>query len=80
MNAPTLTLKHGSLHLGDSMLLRMYAAGDCDRCAFPFANDRDRENLGCALFDQREMGNLPTGCDHVRLPDGSAFWIDEWVA
>ncbi len=68
-----LTAKDGSLYLGEAILLVRYPAGDCDTINWPNPN---RGNLACALFDACEMGELPSDCRAVTLPDGTSFEIE----
>ena len=70
-----LTVTHDSLSIGEDMLLYFYPAGDCDRCPWP-ADYKDPDlytRLTGALFDAREVGELPDECYQVELPDASIF-------
>lgn len=74
-----LTVNDGVLYAGDSMLLRMYPAGDCDTCPWPMEDSEDaRGLLAAALYDERETNDLFTGHVYeVLLPDGTLFNIDD---
>ena len=61
---------HGN---ADILIVRRYDAGDCDTIAWP---NPDQENLRSALYDAREMGQIPGDTTSVLLPDGSEFTID----
>lgn len=67
-----LTDNEGTLYLNDGILLVRYPEGDCDSINWPF-KDKDAANLECALFDEREMGNVPSNTQSVLLPDGTTF-------
>lgn len=72
----------GALYLGDSLLLRMYGAGDCDTCSWPMddTSDHDRVCLAIALYDERECSDsatFPYGPVTILLPDGTEF---DWEA
>jgi hypothetical protein len=67
-----LIAKDGSLYLNDSILVVRYPEGDCDTINWPF-KDKDAENLESALFDEREMGNVPSVTQSVLLPNGTTF-------
>ena len=60
----------------DVLLLRRYDAGDCDTIPWPNPDKGDLENLRAALYDAREMGQIPGDTTSVLLPDGSEFTID----
>ena len=63
----------GSLRLNlESILLVRYPEGDCDSINWPFKG-KDAENLESALFDAREMGDVPSDTRFVVLPDGGTF-------
>jgi hypothetical protein len=57
----------------DRILLVRYPEGDCDTINWPFKSKKDAENLESALFDEREMGNVPSDTRFVMLPDGGTF-------
>jgi len=64
----------GSLRLNlESILLVRYPEGDCDSIPWPFQRKKDAENLESALFDEREMGGVPSDTQAVLLPDGATF-------
>jgi hypothetical protein len=83
---PPCSSNHGNLA---NLLLCVYPAGDCDTIPFPppasghgaeyWTAERWTSALACALFDAREMGNLPADCRAVNLPNGSVFEIDAFV-
>ncbi len=54
-------------------LIYDYLNGDVDSILWP---EFDREHLSGALYDQREMGNIPIDTKSVILPDGKVFNID----
>lgn len=60
----------------DVLLLRRYDAGDVDTIPWPNPDKGDLENLRAALYDAREMGQIPGNTTSVLLPDGSEFTID----
>ena len=57
----------------DRIVLVRYPEGDCDTINWPFKGKRDAENLESALFDEREMGTIPSDTRFVKLPDGGTF-------
>ena len=57
----------------DRILLVRYPEGDCDTINWPFKGQRDAKNLESALFDEREMGTVPSDTQAVLLPDGATF-------
>jgi len=57
----------------ERLLLVRYDEGDCDTINWPFKSKKDAENLEHALFDDREMGNVPSDTRFVTLPDGGTF-------
>lgn len=66
------------------IVIRIYNTGDCDAIHWPFGchgfsytKDKDRCNLGVALYDAREMGLIPNGAK-VLLPNGEEFDFDHW--
>ena len=64
----------GSLRLNlESILLVRYPEGDCDSIPWPFHSKDDLEHLESALFDAREMGDVPSDTRFVKLPDGATF-------
>lgn len=77
-----LTAKAGKLHIADTILVYMYPAGDADTIPWPFKKDaywtqsKWNKALAGALFDAREMGDLPGNTKAVLLPDGKEFVID----
>lgn len=90
MTTVRLTVQHGKLYFPKggidtdtcdnsesvpSMLILMYAAGDCDTCEWPM-DDSDHEavdRLQRALFDERESNPFfPTDAE-IELPDGTLF-------
>jgi hypothetical protein len=78
-----LTVKYDHLCLPpDRMLVHVYAAGDCDTCAWPMVEDvysvaKQRGILASALFDACETGDIPTSEGRtVTLPNGELFDID----
>lgn len=86
----TLFVKEGKLYFrntegGDSILLVVYAAGDCDTFSWPLDTQyrpaaQQHENICRALYDEREMGNVPSTVRKAMLPDGRVLFIDEEVA
>jgi hypothetical protein len=74
----TLTEKPGT----PSLLLCIYAAGDCDTCPWPMISEFDtqadlRYQLARALFDERETNpRFPLGAV-IELPDGEVFDFDQ---
>ena len=71
-----LTDEEGSLAAGDILLLVRYPAGDCDRCPWPMTTEEEKHNLASALYDAREMGEIPDDMS-VWLPDGEEFRIED---
>jgi hypothetical protein len=72
----------GYLMAGDAILLRVYDAGDCDSCPWPMVSDYSteaqlRERLAIALYDAREMGDIPSDAHIVLLPNDEPFHFDE---
>jgi hypothetical protein len=62
--ATQLTVRGRRLTAGDALLTCVYAAGDCDTCPWPMVSEfatpkKLRERLARALFDAREMGDIP---------------------
>ena len=69
-----LIVYEGSLYLApEKILLVRYPEGDCDSINWPFESKKDASNLESALFDEREMGNVPSDTRFVVLPDGGTF-------
>jgi hypothetical protein len=69
-----LIANDGSLYLApEKILLVRYPEGDCDSINWPFQSKKDVENLESALFDAREMGDVPSDTRAVTLPDGGFF-------
>lgn len=66
----------GNLYLGDKLILYVYPAGDCDRIRWPLVSPEDRGKLAGALYDAREMGDIPGSESAVLLPDGERFEIE----
>jgi hypothetical protein len=74
-----LITKDGHLFIGDSLLLAMYPAGDCDTVPWPrdpnsgyWTEELWNEAMNISLYDAREMGDLDD--DHsVILPDGTIY-------
>ena len=68
---------HGNLHFpetkGNMLLVVRYPEGDCDSINWPFQSKKDASNLENALFDEREMGNVPSDTRFVVLPCGGTF-------
>lgn len=63
----------------ESLLLHVYAAGDCDTCRWPWKDpEKEKRILACALYDERETNNTwPAFEDtEILLPDGTPF--KEW--
>lgn len=73
MTTHTLTEQHGSLYLGEALLLRIYPAGDCDRCAWPLATPEDVERLAATLYDEVQCNEALRDGDAVATPDGVIF-------
>jgi hypothetical protein len=70
----TLINYEGTLYLApERILLVRYPEGDCDSIPWPFQRKKDAENLESALFDAREMGDVPSDTRFVKLPDGGTF-------
>lgn len=79
-----LNAKDKCLNAGEHILLRMYAAGDCDSIGWPFSRSpsqlaRQKGNLAMALFDARECGLVPNE-SVVELPNGEPFDFDAELA
>jgi len=77
-----LTERDGRLLLPSGrLLLVVYPAGDCDVLPWPrpasgyWEPAKWASAAHVALFDAREMGELPPDCREVLLPDGSTFAI-----
>ena len=84
-NYVKLVAKDGILWAGETLLLRVYDAGDCDTCPWPMVSDYStaaqlRERLAITLYDAREMGDIPSDADIVLLPDDTEFHFDEELA
>jgi len=83
---PKLRVQYDFLHIGDTMLMKVYDAGDIDTIPWPFKEtshwDRDKWNeaLASALYDARETGDLPSATRTVLLPDRQEFVIDDYVS
>lgn len=56
----------------ESTLIVCYPEGDYDTIS---AKNFDGENLRKALYDAREIGELPPDCDFVELPSGVLFFF-----
>jgi hypothetical protein len=79
-----LTVRERRLTAGDALLTCFYPAGDCDTCPWPMVSEyatpeKLRERLARALFDAREVGDIPGDCTVVLLPDGTPFEFDQFV-
>ena len=85
-----LVCKDGTLYLplaapdrfghADALLMYHYPAGDVDTSSGPMQADTQHAyRLGVALFDAREMGQLPEGA-FIELPDGAPFDFDAAAA
>lgn len=61
---------------GFKSLLFFYPAGDVDSVPWPMKDDEDKYHLSVALYDAREMGDMPD-VPVVKLPDGSSFDIED---
>lgn len=73
----TLTVQHGMLFVGDTLILVSHAGGDCDTVPWPLTSEFRsdsvlRYQLAAGLYDMCEMGLLAYEHD-VALPDGSLF-------
>lgn len=77
-----LHTEYDCLAAGSRLLLVMYDAGDCDTIPWPpekatyWTPEEWRWKLRSALFDAREMGDVPLMCKTVTLPNGDPFDID----
>jgi hypothetical protein len=71
-----LTSKGRKLYLNDEILIVRYPEGDCDTIPWPCPI---AWKLAGALYDAREMGELPANDYEVELPDGQIFNIDKFV-
>lgn len=68
---PKLLDIDGFIHINpDCILLKVHPEGDCDTI---HATHPNLDNLAGALYDAREVGDLPPNCREVLLPDGKLF-------
>lgn len=79
---PKLTAEDGRLHLNGKLLIVYYDSGDVDTLPWPIPKkdnywnpEKWRKALVSALYDEREMGNIPSKISDVILPDGNDFTI-----
>lgn len=72
-----LTTNGEHLQVCDHSIIYFYPAGDIDLIPWPLESDEDKGKLARALYDEVEMGFLPSNTRSVLLPDGEVFEISE---
>jgi hypothetical protein len=71
-----------------SLLLKVYAAGDCDTVPWPLVPspyngttvEGLEQRLACALYDERESNQFFFSDAKIALPDGNIFDFDAVLA